>query len=349
LQVAQNVHIPRIGEDEMFSVSDTLLSLRSGLKREHFAWFGRDGEEHDPIDGPTPLFNPALSPDGRTLAANGGPSREPGLWLIDLNARVATRIHSEAIGPIWSPDGRELAFTARGGLEIRRRATTGPTEEVLLLHDSARKVLQDWSPDGRYLVYSTMSDAGGVDLWMLPSSGASPPTPLMTTPANERQAQISPDGKWIAYTSDESGRPEVYIQTFPGLGTKRAVSADGGTTPFWRRDGRELFYLSAAGQLYAVPLHLGDGVSVGPPLLLFRVPRGLDASAARNVYVPAPDGETFLFNVTDENTEHAAITVIVNWRAQLAVSRTATPAADRPRTAWAATSRRPLPSGTTRS
>jgi Tol biopolymer transport system component len=271
-----------------------------------------------------------VSPDGSQLVAAGSPTQNPGLWLIDLKGNASTRLSSEGIGPLWSPDGRHVAFTSRGGLDITISSTVGPPEEKLLLHDNERKTVQDWSPDGRFLVYTRVNPQTKLDVWLLPLSDAKRTVPLLATAANERGARISPDGRWVAYNSDESGRSEVYIQEFPKLGSKRAVSTGGGAGPSWRRDGGELFYLSPSRTLMAVGLDFSKGMAFRPPTALFRASLAGDFADARNHYSAAPDGQAFLVNVIEETADHASITVMVNWRAALKPASATISRRDRP-------------------
>lgn len=197
---------------------------------------------------------------------------------------------------------------------------------MLLLHDNDRKSVEDWSPDGRYLVYTRVNPQTKVDLSLLPVSDAQHTVPLLATPADERD----PNGRWMAYTSDESGRPQVYLQEFPNLGSKRAVSTGGGAGPSWRRDGGELFYLSPSRTLMSVDLDFNKGIAIGPSKALFRASLSGDLSDARNYYDAAPDGQSFLVSVVEETVDRGSITVIVNWRAGLKpTGRTASPQ-DRP-------------------
>jgi hypothetical protein len=319
--LVRDVLSPRLTDGDVFSMSGTLLSFRGGTRAEQLAWFTRAGLRFGMVDGPTALYNPMVSPDGTQLLATGSPARDPGLWLVDLKANASTRLGAEGIGPLWSPDGHRIVFTSRGGLDINTNSTVGRAENKLLLSDHERKVVQDWSPDGRYIVYSRLNADTKLDLWLLPVSETHRSIPLLKTSANERGGRISPDGRWIAYTSDESGRWEVYVQQFPGLGSKRAVSVGGGAGAYWRRDGRELFYLSPDRTLMAVDVRLDDTISIGRPRALFRPPVAGDASEARNHFVAAPDGQAFLFNIVEESPDRAAISILVNWTGRLKSAR----------------------------
>ncbi|MBI4265192.1 MAG: PD40 domain-containing protein [Acidobacteria bacterium] len=315
--LVRNVLPPRLTDGDAFSMSGTLLSFRGGTRAEQLAWFTRAGLKIGTVDGPTALYNPMVSPDGTQLLATGSPARDPGLWLVDLRANASTRLGAEGIGPLWSPDGQRIAFTSRGGLDIDMSSTVGRAENRLLLRDHERKVVQDWSPDGRYIVYSRLNDETRLDLWLLTVADPHRSVPLLRTAANERGARISPDGRWMAYTSDESGQWEVYVQEFPELGSKRAASIGGGAGAFWRQDGRELFYLAPDRTLMAVDVRLDRTISIGRPRPLFRAPVSGDITEARNHYVAAPDGQRFLVNTVQESADRAAITVVVNWAGRL--------------------------------
>jgi hypothetical protein len=161
-----------------------------------------------------------------------------------------------------------------------------------------------------------MDSQSGLDLWLLPltDNGAEKPVPLLATPASERQASISPDGRWIAYTSDESGALEVYAEEFPVLGSKRILSVGGGAGPAWARGGAELLYLSTDRRVMSVEFGPGGVRSPGKPVPLFTPPLAGDVWQARNFYVASRDGQKFLFNAV-ENTDNIPITVMVNWLA----------------------------------
>ncbi len=311
--VTTNVPEPRLPAVDPVSVSGGVLSFRPSSAMQQLTWFDRTGRRIAALPTPLSFHNPALSSDERSLLASGRASEDPGLWLVDLDRNVSTRLEPDGIGPIVSPDNTKVAYVTKG-LEIRVRNLIGPADERTLFVDGQRKTLQDWSPDGGYLVFSRMDAQSGLDLWLLPltDNGADKPVPLLATPASERQASISPDGRWIAYTSDESGALEVYAQEFPVLGSKRILSVGGGAGPSWARGGSELLYLSTDRRVMSVEFGSAGVRSPGTPVPLFTPPLAGDVWQARNFYVASRDGQRFLFNAV-ENTDSIPITVMVNW------------------------------------
>jgi Tol biopolymer transport system component len=260
------------------------------------------------------LENPALSPDENEAAAV---RRDPAtginqLWQVDLRRDLLSRMASgpENINqPLWAPAGDDVVFSSGGNLY--RRAAHGTGLGTLLLQKSAEPMwAHAWSRDGRFLVYTTVNETSW-DLWLLPLVENGKPTPLVRTPFNEGQANISPDGRWLAYSSDETGSFEIYVQTFPtSAGQPHRISTGGGMEPQWRADGRELFYLSTDGKLMSVDVRIGAAFEAGDPRPLFpaRV-----AGIARNHYVVARDGSRFLINTMPEPTTATPITVVMNW------------------------------------
>jgi hypothetical protein len=182
----------------------------------------------------------------------------------------------------------------------------------------------DWSRDGRFILCRELQPQTGYDLWILPVSlpvGDRKPFPFANSIYQEREGKFSPDGQWVAYQSDESGRFEVYVQAFPGPGAKFLVSTEGGAQPRWRADGRELFYIGLDGKLMAAPITAAEGgqrFEAGTPVPLFqtRIAGGpiLATGPMRHQYAVAPDGQKFLINVATEEAVDSPITLILNWR-----------------------------------
>ena len=198
------------------------------------------------------------------------------VWLMETRRGVLSRFTThpaEDVFPVWSHDGSRIAFASNrsGEVGLYQKAATGIGDEEVLLPPGPVAVLAaDWSPDGKFLLYDRLGPETGVDLWVVPLRGGKP-FPAIQTESDERDGQFSPDGKWIAYQSNRSGRFEVYLQPFPGPGAPVQVSKNGGAQVRWRQDGRELFYIGLDGRLMAVPIQL----SCGPPVRRRRRDRSL--------------------------------------------------------------------------
>jgi Tol biopolymer transport system component len=221
---------------------------------------------------------------------------------------------------IWSPDGLRLAFSSfkNGNRDVVVKNASGLGEETPLLDSTNREVLEDWSDDGRYIVYGL--DAGpnptpAQDLYALPLFGDRKPFPIVQSPFQENEAQFSFDGKWLAYSSNESGRFQVYVLSFPALDQKRQISTNGGSQPQWRRDGKELYYLAPDGKLMAVNMTAGAEIDSGTPRELFDTE--LTLSPLQDQYRVTPDGQRFLVLKPISEATPTPITVVVNWTARL--------------------------------
>jgi Tol biopolymer transport system component len=301
-----------------FSVSATgLVAYRPGeFRTTPLVWFDRQGRRLETVGEAAQYSNPALSPDGRRLAVGRSESqtRKRDIWVIDLTRGVSSRLTSDPadeMNPVWSPDGTRIAFSSdrRGLRDLYVKPASGVGDETLLEQSEIQKSLLDWSPEGKFLTYT-----GNDKLWILPLSGDRKPQALLTGGGNF-QAAFSPDGKWLAYRSFESGRPEVYVQPFPFNGEKWPISTSGGGEAYWRHDGKELFYLSG-NALMAVPIKPGAaGFDYGPPLKLFDAP--VIAAMPRNRFVPSLDGQRFLMVTASEQVSSAPIEILVNWMALL--------------------------------
>ena len=244
--------------------------------------------------------------------------------------------------PLWSPDGSQVVFrsTRNGVYDLFEKPATGTADEHPLLVTSQSKSPLDWSRDGRFLLYSTQDPKTATDLWALPlmgerpSAGSGRPEPVegrkpfavLQSSFDEIEGQFSPDGRWLAYASNESGPYEIYLRTFPEAGGQRQVSVAGGVQPRWKRDGHELFYVAPDGRLMAVPIRTAPdthALEPGPPVPLF--PTRLATTGtniatagfmARAQYAVAADGR-FLMNVAADEAVTSPITVVLNWTALL--------------------------------
>jgi Tol biopolymer transport system component len=287
------------------------------------AWFDRSGkliEVVNNIDNSTDL-DPALSPDGRHLAIARTVNGNKDIWLLDVARGILSRFTFDPGTegrPVWSPDGAKIVFFSnrRGSFDLYQKAASGTGDEELLLESSTTKVPLDWSSDGRFLLYRNDDPQTGSDLWALPLTGDRKPFPVVQTPFQDRDGQFSPDTKWVAYQCNESGRFEIYVQPFPGPGAKTQISTNGGMQVRWRRDGKELFYVSPDDRLEAVPFKPtpgGQNFEAGVPAPLFATHIGGAGQQNRQQYIVSPDGQRFLMS-TVKNDTPSPITLILNWK-----------------------------------
>ncbi len=218
--------------------------------------------------------------------------------------------------PVWSPDGSRALFNfnPNGPADLYWKPSSGAGAAEVVLKSATLKQPTDWSRDGRFILYENLDPQTKSDLWVLPLSGDKKPQPFLQTPFNETMGRFSPDGKWIAYVSDESGTAQVYVQPFPASGGKWQVSTQGGYTPRWRGDGKELFYMAADRKLVSVGVNsTATTFEVGSPKVLFQTL--VDTAPSTNRYDVSPDGQRFLMSLPDESSISQPITVITNWLA----------------------------------
>jgi eukaryotic-like serine/threonine-protein kinase len=294
--------------------------------RRQLTWFDRSGKEIGKAGDPVSATELSIAPDGRRASLSQSTNQNFDVWLLEFGRGILTRFTS---GPtvensaVWSRDGNRIAFESnrRGAYDIYQKPAVGPGSEELLLASEVTKSPTDWSPDGQYILYGIIDPKTGSDIWALPLEGNRKPFPVVQTDFDQQIGQFSPDGKWIAYESNESGRYEIYVQPFPGPGGKVQVSNNGGAQVRWRRDGKELFYVALDGRLNAVPIQLasnGHTIDPGTPTPLFATRIGGAISLPfKQQYDVSPDGQRFLMNtIIDEAA--APITVILNWHPQRA-------------------------------
>ncbi len=291
-------------------------------RRSQLTWLDRSGKELGKVGSIQDEGHVALSPDGKTVATL---RRDQGIWMYDVQRGGDTRFTSTTLPgspPVWSPDGNLIAFGSGKGLYLKD--ASGGLKEELLLENGNAKTPSDWSRDGRYLIYTETDPKSRGDIWYLPDplnkSSDRKPVKFQGTEAMESQGQLSPDGRWLAYESTESGEDEVYVRPFPSGPGRWKVSAGRvrSREPRWRRDGKELFYLEAGipqQQLMVVAVRSGPrgDFQAGPPRGLFEF-RQIGSTPTNNsfLYSPSADGQRFLVHVQPGDAE-ATLNVVTNW------------------------------------
>jgi eukaryotic-like serine/threonine-protein kinase len=306
------------------SRGDILVYEIGGSLEGQAVWHDRSGKNLEVLgDKAQNLSHLRISPDGEKVATEFG-DITTSIWVYDLKRKVNTRftLESEASidAALWSPDGRWLAYHGlqAGRNNIYRKAASGFGEAELLLEGAdVKQVPSDWSPDGKSLLFSIGDLVGQGQVWLLPLTGDRKPVAVAQTGSVSQNARFSPDGRWIAYASNESGKFQVYVIPSSRTAGKQQISSAGGLQPVWRRDGKELFYLTLDNTLMSAPITLGkEGVEVSAPRQLFRLPKLVGAAGNFTAYDVAPDGQRFLALESPQSTP-PVITVVTNWTAEL--------------------------------
>ncbi len=308
------------------SSANGILAFRGASVELHqLSWYNRQGKALETAGQPGDYNSLAISPDGKQVAAQRRESQGNNLWLIEFARSAAKRFTIDPAvdsGPVWSPDGSRIAFASNreGVLDLYMRPAGGIGGEETLVKNNNPKYVDDWSRDGKFLIYAEQNPKTKRDLWVLPMEGDRKPAMFLQTEFNESEAKFSPDGHWVAYESDESGKIEVYVRPFPknGSGSELVVSNGGGSQPRWRRDGKEVFYFADGGKLMAVDVTTSPALKIGVPHLLFQAAifgGGLSNEILR--WDAASDGQRFLINTVPGENVSAPITVVLNWQAGL--------------------------------
>jgi serine/threonine protein kinase len=315
-----------------FSASSTgLLAFASDMSGEtQLAWYNRQGHLLGNVGAARDYSDVQLMPGGRRALVTRPDVKtsSANIWSIDVTTGDSFPLTFEsnvAAQPVLSPDGREFVF--RSNREIpapmfRRLVSGAGSDEVVLRsvrtgpRDSGNLFPTDWSPDGRFILFHVPYADTGYDVFALPLTGDRTPRPFVRSRGADLHARFSPDGRWVAYSSAESGRHQIYVQPFPNADGRWQLSTDGGSEPRWRGDGRELFFIGSDRRLMAVPVTTGvtsTSFEHGPPVALFATRVAEFANPYRTTYAVASDGQRFLINDIAENATPPTITVVVNW------------------------------------
>jgi eukaryotic-like serine/threonine-protein kinase len=305
-----------------FAASDggLLVALTSSaVSFSQLLWFDRKGNQVGVVGRPEVYANVALAPDGKSVAIDKTDSgnQNTDVWIYELQGEHVKRMTFDPsidTMPVWSPESSRLAFSSsrRSVFDMYLKDANGGQEEKLIAHVDADEYPNDWSRDGKYLLY-----ARGGDLWFL-TFPEMKSTQFLKTPSTLSNGRFSPDGRWVAYASNESGKWEIYVTSFPQARGKWQVSSGGGEQPRWRGDGKELFYLSSDGKIMAAPVTEGANFDAGAPVALFQAnPREAAATSEQTFYDVTRDGQRFLINTEAKQTQVEPMSIILNWAAKL--------------------------------
>ncbi len=338
LTVADGVMVSSFNLSALSVASTGLIAYRTGINSgQQLVWVDRTGTVLGTAWGPDinarggvagPL-SPRLSADGLRVAVSRSVQGNGDIWLLDgMRPSRFTFDAAPDIWPLWSPDGSRIVFRSHrlGGGNLYQKPSNGASEETLLVSFEGLMTPNSWSTDGRFLLYHTINTQIGIDIWAVPMTGDPVPFVVLQTPFDERAAAFSPDGRWVAYHSNASGRNEVYVRAFiapvdadasaaTALSGLWQVSTAGGINPIWSSEGHELFYLDPDGNMVAAPINIaGDVPEVGAPIVLFpsRILGGGTEGGQSRQYDVAPDGR-FLINTVVGDGATAPITLIQNW------------------------------------
>jgi eukaryotic-like serine/threonine-protein kinase len=327
-----------------FSISTNgVLAYRGGGKAEsdQLTWYDRQGKVAGTTgEAASQVVSVRLSPDGSQAAVSSvdvsgqgrvvlaTPFSSQVIRLLDFERGTSTRFTfgpGSALFPVWSPDGNRIVFSLarESEFDLYQKPANGATNEELLLKSPQPKFGDSWSSDGKFFLYSTYSGQGKSELWVLPLEGDKKPFPYLQTEFNNERGRFSPDGRWIAYASDESGRFEIYVRQFSpdsrgtssSGGGKWLISTGGGINPRWRRDGNELYYFAPDGKIMAVEVATSPAFRAGVPKALFEAP--LDPNSIAAQWDVTADGKRFLIPASKTQSEQPPFNVVLNWQAAL--------------------------------
>jgi len=302
-----------------FAFSDTGLLVYmggAGVAKARLTWFDQDGKNLGALGEAANFIEIALTPDlGRAVATIWSGTGVPDLWLYDLARGVGSRFTFTPTGansPVWSPDGRQVAYTDIEN-RIYVKAADGASEpRAIIEHAGNNRQVTQWTPDGAGLLFWTQDPKNGLDMNYIPVAPGGTPRPVVATPAGERDGSISPDGKWLLYTSNESGRQEVYVVSYPAIGGKWQVSPAGAATGVWVEAGRRVVYFDLDGGIQSVDITAqGGNLTIGAPRRVFG---GIPVTVAGAI---SPDGKRLLVAAPTEESVQSNLVLVTDWAAAL--------------------------------
>jgi Tol biopolymer transport system component len=317
-----------------FAVSSAgWIAYRNGTGRRQLRWYDRIGKPNGVASEPDDTWiYPELSPDGNRVAVTRFVQGNTDIWLSDIARGGMSRFTFDSGvdgAPVWSPDGTQIVFLSsrKGHYDLYLKSSGGTGAEELVVASSNDKAAQDWSRDGRFLLYYETNPKTGRDLWALPNRqtqgrqaaaikddpGERKPVPVANTPFDEFNGQFSPDGHFVAYETNESGRFEIVVQPFPVPSGKWQVSTGGGIQPRWSTNGKELYFISPEGKLMAASVSASaSSFAAGTPAALFTASPATGLGVNKQEYAVSRDGR-FLINQQVESSITSPITLILNW------------------------------------
>jgi Tol biopolymer transport system component len=318
LPLAEGATSPTASDDGVL-----LYSMSSGTRSNQIGWYDRDGKFLGPVGAPGAVGGPAISHDEKSVVF----TRSADLWVYDVNRGTETRLTaSRGQTPFWSPQDDRIVFQSNrtGGSQLYQRSSSPGGTDELLLNGKGSSWPTQWSRDGKYIVYFEAGISKNKrDIWVLPTDGNREPIPFMTTEADEFMGQLSPDNRWMAFTSDRSGRDEVYVRSFPSGEGERLISVSGGRAPRWNGDGKELYFIGENGKLTSVsvrwsPAGTKPAFEAGPPVELFDTHVVRAGNDTLFQYDVTADGKRFLINTNTSSAESTLVlTVVTNWADRL--------------------------------
>jgi Tol biopolymer transport system component len=315
--IAEEIGGDLVASMSVSASSNGVLVYRAGQgETGQLTWMDRTGKTLGLVGAPATINGFSISPDGKRVAISRGSTLESEIWLHELDRNTETRFTMTPPNtmPSWSSDGRRVLYSGVrvGGFDLFQKEANGSGQEEMILKGGPSKAPFQWSPNSKYVLYNQRTFKN--ELWMLPYPNGKP-VPFRESRFNDTLAKVSPDGRWIAYSSDDTGRYEVYVQPFPAGSGRWKVSTAGGSQPRWSPDGKQIFYV-ASRQLMAVQVKAGSSFETGAPTALFQA-HFFDPgfrSSFDHQYDISPDGKRFLVNVSTGDASEQPLNVTVNWQ-----------------------------------